>query len=378
MKPTVLFILHLPPPVHGASMMGEYIHDSKVINEAFDCHYINLSTAKDLADIGKVGIKKLFQFVDLLRLICRTVRSIRPRLVYVTPNACGRAFYKDFIVVEMLKRMGCKLVLHYHNKGVSTRQDRKLDNMLYKRFFSGVKVILLAENLYLDVQKYIARENVAICPNGIPDMGDAIIRRLVPADSSNPLNILFLSNMMEEKGVWVLLEACKSLKEHGLDFVCRFIGGWKDITEEAFYDKAVNLGLTVSTPLHKRSDAEVQALGPKYGAGKMECFRQADIFVFPTYYNKECFPLVLLEAMQAGLACVSTKEAGIPAIIDQGRTGLMVEQRNSQALADAIGRMITNRQLCVQMGQEGRRKYENFFTIGAFDTRMYRIMKRWI
>ena len=59
----------------------------------------------------------------------------------------------------------------------------------------------LAENLYLDVQKYIARENVAICPNGIPDMGDAIIRRLVPADSSNPLNILFLSNMMEEKGV---------------------------------------------------------------------------------------------------------------------------------------------------------------------------------
>ena len=153
---------------------------------------------------------------------------------------------------------------------------------------------------------------------------------------------------------------------------------WKDITEEAFYDKAVNLGLTVSTPLHKRSDAEVQALGPKYGAGKMECFRQADIFVFPTYYNKECFPLVLLEAMQAGLACVSTKEAGIPAIIDQGRTGLMVEQRNSQALADAIGRMITNRQLCVQMGQEGRRKYENFFTIGAFDTRMYRIMKRWI
>ena len=122
------------------------------------------------------------------------------------------------------------------------------------------------------------------------------------------------------------------------------------------------MGLTVSTPLHECSDAEVQALGPRYGAGKMECFRQADIFVFPTYYNKECFPLVLLEAMQAGLACVSTDEAGIPAIIDQGQTGLMVAQRDSKALADAIRRMIINRRLCVQMGQVGRRKYEQYFT----------------
>lgn len=53
MKPRILFILHLPPPVHGAAMMGQYIHDSKVINERFDCHYINLTTAKTLQDIGK-------------------------------------------------------------------------------------------------------------------------------------------------------------------------------------------------------------------------------------------------------------------------------------------------------------------------------------
>ena len=35
----VLFILHMPPPVHGASMVGKYIHDSKIINNAFECHY---------------------------------------------------------------------------------------------------------------------------------------------------------------------------------------------------------------------------------------------------------------------------------------------------------------------------------------------------
>ena len=58
LKPRILFILHLPPPVHGAAMMGQYIHDSKVINGRFDCHYINLTTAKSLQDIGKGGVKE--------------------------------------------------------------------------------------------------------------------------------------------------------------------------------------------------------------------------------------------------------------------------------------------------------------------------------
>ena len=96
MKPTILFILHMPPPVHGASMMGKYIHDSEVVNGAFDCYYINLTTAKNLADIGKVGLRKLVQFVELLNRIRKEVKRLKPQLVYVTPNACGGAFYKDF------------------------------------------------------------------------------------------------------------------------------------------------------------------------------------------------------------------------------------------------------------------------------------------
>ena len=168
MKPTILFVLHLPPPVHGAAMMGKYIHDGKLINEAFDCHYINLTTAKDLADIGKVGWRKVQQFTKLLTQIRHEVKQLNPQLVYVTPNAKGGAFYKDFIVVQMLKIMGCKIVVHYHNKGISLRQDKILDNILYKSFFKGLKVILLAEPLYNDIKKYVTRENVFICSNGIP------------------------------------------------------------------------------------------------------------------------------------------------------------------------------------------------------------------
>lgn len=168
-KKKILFILHMPPPVHGAAMMGKYIHDSNVINEAFDCHYINLTTARDLTDIGKIGLRKIRQFVNLLNTIRKEVKRLKPQLVYVTPNARGGAFYKDFIIVQMLKLMKFKVVVHYHNKGVTARQDKVIDNLLYRLFFRNLKVILLAESLYNDIKKYVSRDNIMICPNGIPE-----------------------------------------------------------------------------------------------------------------------------------------------------------------------------------------------------------------
>lgn len=158
----------MPPPVHGAAMMGQYIHDSKVINEKFDCHYLNLALAKDLAEIGKGGIKKTILFISLLRMICCEVKRFKPELCYVTPNSKGTPFYKDFLVVMLLKCLKCKIIVHYHNKGVSTRQNQLIDHILYKMFFKNLHVILLAESLYGDICKYVDRRDVFICPNGIP------------------------------------------------------------------------------------------------------------------------------------------------------------------------------------------------------------------
>lgn len=169
MKPKILFVMHMPPPVHGAAIVGQYIHDSERINSEFECHYINLTTARDLQDIGKMGARKLLCFYELLRNIRRTIKRLKPQLVYVTPNACGAAFYKDFMVVQLIKSLGCRVVAHYHNKGVATRQNRRLDNWLYRRFFRNIKVILLSENLYSDIQKYVDRKDVFVCPNGIPN-----------------------------------------------------------------------------------------------------------------------------------------------------------------------------------------------------------------
>lgn len=369
MRPKILFIMHMPPPVHGAAMVGQYIHDSEMINGEFESHYINLTTAKNLQDIGKVGMRKLLGFCKLLKNIRRAVKDIKPQLVYVTPNACGGAFYKDFVVVEMLKRLGCKVVVHYHNKGVSTRQDKWLDDILYKRFFKGIKVILLSECLYKDVKTYVNREDVFICGNGIPDIcaSDKASCSATVGDGNkdNAPHVLFLSNLLISKGVVVLLDALKVLKERGCCFVCDFVGGETvEMDAAMFQNEVAKRGLEDMVVYH----------GRKYGSDKEAFLNAAEMFVFPTFYPNECFPLVLLEAMQHHLPCISTTEGGIPGIIDEDKTGFLVPKYDSETLAQKIQILLTDADLRRRMGEAGREKFEKEFTLEVFEKRMAEIL----
>lgn len=58
----VLFITPLPPPVHGSSIVSEFIKNSKLINDEMDCHFVNLSTSRSVGENGKFHIVKLFRF----------------------------------------------------------------------------------------------------------------------------------------------------------------------------------------------------------------------------------------------------------------------------------------------------------------------------
>ena len=357
MRPFILFILHLPPPIHGAAMMGKYIYDSRIINENIESKYINLTLAKNMQDIGKGSIRKLRDFIMLLLRIRKEVKRFKPALCYVTPNAKGGAFYKDFVVIEMLKAMGQNVVVHYHNKGVATRQDKPFDNFLYKRFFKNLKVILLAEELYPDVCKYVNRKDLYICPNGIPKQKETPIIK-----EHDGFNILFLSNMMEAKGVWDLVNACKRLKDKERKFKCHFVGKWSDISEKDFKNRINKLGLTDI----------IYAYGAKYGDEKKQFFEISDCFVFPTL--NEAFGLVLLEAMEYGIPCIATNEGGVPCVMENEKTGFIINKNSPKELADKIEYLMDHPEECKKMGKAGRFKLENEFTIEKFENRMKNVL----
>lgn len=356
--------MHMPPPVHGAAMVGKYIHDSRLINERFDCRYINLATAANLEDIGKVRLAKFVDFSRLLRRIRKEYTSFRPDLVYVTPNAGGGAFFKDFIVVQMLKSLGARVIVHYHNKGASNYQQKSLFDFCYKRFFRNIKVILLSNALYQDFSKYVKKENLEICPNGIPELfpEEPCFNR-----NNRPVKVLYLSNLIISKGVYVLLDALQILKSRGYVIKCTFVGGeTKEISAEIFNQAVKERQL---------NDIVVYA-GSKYGQEKQSYWAQSDIFVFPTFYHNESFPIVNLEAMQYKLPVVSTDEGGIKDIVEDGITGYIVPKQNACALAEKIAVLIDDEDLRRNMGNAGYMRYKKYFTLSIFERKMTDILNR--
>ncbi|MGZ8556849.1 MAG: glycosyltransferase family 4 protein [Chitinophagaceae bacterium] len=364
MKTSILFILHLPPPVHGAALMGAYVKSSKEVRDNFDCHFINLSASKSIGSIGKLGMKKVLFFFQLLLSTTKALLKKNYDVCYVTITSHGTAFYKDLFVVTILKIFRKKILLHFHNKGIiEGSAANNINNYLYKFVLGGKKtrVVLLSPFLYYDIKKYVEPSRVYYCANGIPAPG-------MPDDVSEkklagPVRILFLSNMMMAKGVFVLLDACVLLSKSNISFECHFVGDWLDISETTFDQKVKELHLS----------GKIFAYGKKYGQEKNAFYQQSDIFVFPSL--DEAFPLVLLEAMQFKLPIVASDVGGVQEIVIDKQTGFVVQRNDAEALACKLLSLIKDASLRNSMGISGKKRFEDNFTLEKFEARFLTILK---
>lgn len=351
-RPRMLFITPLPPPVHGSAMVSRYIMDSRLVRETFRIDFVNLSTSRSVNEIGKNGPLKLFRFMGTyLRVFCKLLFH-RYDMCYLAITCHGIGFLKDAPFVLLCKWFGRKVVVHQHNKGMERYVDRKLYRWLLERVYGGTHVILLSWRLYSDVGRIVRKHQVWICPNGIPEATDGVKK----GSKQRIPRLLFLSNLVESKGVFVLLDACQILRERGYEFSCHFVGGEsKEISRMVFEEEVGRRGLERTVMYH----------GPQYGQEKERFFQEADIFVQPTF--EDCFPLTIIEAMQHGLPVVATSEGAIPDMVVHGETGYVCEPKNIEHLTEYLEKLLNDSELRKQMGKSGCCRFKEKFTLEAFE-----------
>lgn len=354
----ILMIAPLPPPVHGSAMMTRYIKDSAIINKNVDMDWINLSTSRSMDEIGKQNPNKIVRFILSYIKTLWKLSTRRYDKCYLAITCHGKGFLKDAPFALLCKLFRKPIIIHQHNKGMSRYTDKHLYRPLLKAVYKDASVILLSEKLYNDISQIVIKKQIQICPNGIPDTAP---RGRTPLNSVP--NILFLSNLMESKGVWDLLDACKILKEQGYNFRCKFVGGeTKEIDKERF-----NQGIEI-----RNLTDTVVYLGRKYGTEKEHILNSSDIFVFPTY--EDCFPLVLLEAMQAHLPIISTDEGGITDIITDKITGLITNKHDAHSLANNIATLLDSPELRTKLGEAAYKDFLTRFTIRKFEERIEELL----
>ncbi len=361
-KKKILFILHYPPPIHGAAMMGNQIKNSKIVNNTFQTKYINLGISIDVDEIGKNSFTKIFRYLQMIINVYNHLYSFRPNLCYLTPTAHGIGLYKDIPIILLIKLFNIKLVYHFHNKGVKNNENKFIDDLIYRWMFNNANVILLSKYLYSDIKKYVSEQKIYYCINGIPDLNSN--PNIEINKSNDNIKILFLSNLIESKGINILLKSCQKLKQKKLNFNCTFVGDIGDFTEEKFNRFANQLNIL----------DVVHYAGKKYNQSKVLEFKNADIFVHPTL--EDCVPLVILEAMQYSLPIISTFEGGVPDLIIDGKTGYIVPKNNVDDLVEKIEKLIKSSKLREKLGRASRKKYESEYTLSHFEQNMTEILTK--
>ncbi len=180
-------------------------------------------------------------------------------------------------------------------------------------------------------------------------------RFAVPREPRSAGSIFAVGRLIEKKGFSHLVRAVGLLRDRGTRVQCRIAGEGpeKHSLQSAIAALGLDEQVVLTGPL--RQDAVREALGTA-ACLVLPCVRARD-------GNVDALPTVLLEAQASGCPVISTRISGVPEIIEDGASGLLVEPGDDAGLAAAIERVIAEPELAGRLAVGGRRRVEERFDI---------------
>jgi glycosyltransferase involved in cell wall biosynthesis len=349
MRPRILFIVQLPPPIHGVTVMNQYTVDNPGWRSKYDVKTLPLHFGQTLDDIGKITLSKMFHLVGFIFRLLHILITFRPSLVYFTIVPTGKIFYRDALFTMLIKIFCRRIVFHLHKRGIEEMANgSRHKRWLLRKTFKGVAAVCLSEKLTADIRTVYEPEPFVL-PNGIEIVTSRAIER-----HNTPPRILYLSNLVINKGIEVFLQSLAELHKQGCRFQARIVGAPVDYSIAQAKAWCSNAGI----------GHLVDVIGPRFGKDKFQELERADIFVLPSF--TECVPLSILEAMQFGLPVVATRVGGIPDILQEGVNGLLVPPGNSKELTVRLKQLLIDKDTRIQMGQSARQRFMQKYTLSKF------------
>jgi glycosyltransferase involved in cell wall biosynthesis len=349
----VLVVGQIPPPYNGQAMMIQRLVNADL--QDVSIYHIKMSFSDSLQSIGQFGFKKVFHVFEIAFQMLSARFGKGVTVLYYPPAGPNRnPILRDILLLFFTRFLFKKVIYHFRAAGISEylAQKSRIFQKLAKMVYGTPDLAIQLSALNPSDGEYFKAKNVEIVPNGLEDIGKDFLSET--RDWTQPAKILFVGLLREDKGVSVLVEAAKLLKEQGLRFEVNFLGEF----ENASYKEDV-----LAYVRTHQLEEYVRFNGLKIGKNKWKYFKESHIFCFPSFYSSESFGNVVLEAMMFELPVVSTIWRGIPDIVVDGETGLLAPVKDVSATADALSYLLKNPQLAKQMGKKGRERFLSTYTL---------------
>ncbi|QZE13432.1 glycosyltransferase family 4 protein [Halosquirtibacter laminarini] len=151
------------------------------------------------------------------------------------------------------------------------------------------------------------------------------------------MKLLYLSNIMQSKGIFILLDAIEKMKDLKNDFELNIAGEFLD--DYLMSSEEVKVKFENKVKLLNDNGFRVVYKGVVFQSKKIELLSDSDIFILPTFHRTEAFPISIIEAMRAGCGIISTNHNLIPSII-KDTNGILVEPKSINSLSRGIIQLV--------------------------------------
>lgn len=253
-----------------------------------------------------------------------------------------------------------RIIIHDHTSGERTKPSGL--KYLLKKLIHRIPPI--SGDLYIGVSGFVVKrlkeinlippENIKLVYNGVDTVEfspeeNTYLHRIHGIDKDRKI-IFFSGRIISYKGVYVLIDVAEEIilkkKRKEAVFICCGDGPDLEVCKNRIEKKNLQDHFFF---LGKREDVNV-------------LLRSATIAIVPSLWQ-EAFSLTVIEAMASGIPVIASKVGGIPEIIEDGRSGILVEPGNVRAFTDAIERLLSDDSMRREIGQYGREQVLKYFDL---------------
>lgn len=308
---------------------------------------VNLKVVKPIVCTKKIMHKDQFPFAPIFQF--RRMSDLEKILVKQKVDLIHARFgITGAEILDVKKQLGIPMITSFHGFDLpaNRRSFAKYNGKLHRLFEEGECFTATSNNMKGILVRYgCPKDKVFVHHSGIDAEAFSLQKRAMPEDGR--ITLLSVGRLVEKKGMRYLIDAFHIVQKQYPNTRLRIAGDGQLLAK--LREQVKKLRLT----------NKVDFLGAIPHQEVVKEMEKAHVFVLASTTtrdgNQEGIPNVIKEAMATGLPIVSTWHAGIPELVRDGKTGYLVPERDTDAMAERLLSLIRNPEIWGKMGKRGRK-----------------------
>jgi glycosyltransferase involved in cell wall biosynthesis len=347
----ILILGQTPPPYGGQAINIEKM--IRVLNQhKFNYRLIRMNFSDDISDMGRFSLNKIGRLLRILFQLSWQLLTYRPNIIYYPPAGPQRTpIFRDMILLFPIRLFRFTTVFHYHAGGLSEayKKFNPLLRFFYRFAYYNIDYSICLSQHGRKDPEFLRSKKILVIPSGVEDPGYNSSEK-----NNEKFTVLFAGLCCASKGVLDFIEIIRAGKQSNPFIHGKILGKIASSKEATYIKSAVEEGL-------------ISYEGVQTGEAKKEHFKAANAFLFPSFFESENFPTVIIEAFASGLPVIATDWRGIADQVIDGYNGFLHEPHDIKDMAASILELSNNNTLHRQLAANARRDFETKYTMGIFE-----------